>query len=76
MRWGAELGWTTLTANRSSVKAVLRELKAARVAGRLLPDSASEVDVAADRDGIASIWIIDPRSLAEGMSSMSPGEKA
>ena len=31
--WGAELGWTTLTANRRSVKAVLRDLKAARVAG-------------------------------------------
>ncbi|KJA18703.1 hypothetical protein HYPSUDRAFT_190699 [Hypholoma sublateritium FD-334 SS-4] len=76
MRWGAELGWTTLTANRSSVKAVLRELKAARVAGRLVPDGAGAVDVAADRDGVAAIWIVDPRSLAEGMSSVAPGEKA
>lgn len=78
MRWGAELGWTTLTANRSSVKAVLRELKAARVAGRLVPDGGGAVDVAvaADHDGIAAIWIVDPRSLAEGMSSVPPAEKA
>jgi len=33
MEWGAELGLTTLTANRSSVEAILRELKGARVEG-------------------------------------------
>ena len=35
MQWGAELRWTTVIVNRKSVKAILRELKAARVAGRL-----------------------------------------
>ena len=35
MEWGAELGWTTVIAHRASVKAILRELKLARVAGRL-----------------------------------------
>jgi hypothetical protein len=71
MQWGAGLGWTTLTANRTSVKAILRELKAARVAGRL---GGNETE-SQDRDdelkdhNFAVIWIVDPRSLAEGMSS-------
>ncbi|KAH9030503.1 hypothetical protein EDB85DRAFT_2074286 [Lactarius pseudohatsudake] len=55
---GAVRGWTTLTANRASVKAVLREVRArgygaeARGEGRL-----------------AALWIVDPRSLAQGMRS-------
>ncbi|PPQ92500.1 hypothetical protein CVT25_010333 [Psilocybe cyanescens] len=70
MQWGAELGWTTLTANRTSVKAILRELKAAKVAGRLA--GVGKGDPGADSQAIAAIWIIDPRSLAEGMSSVPP----
>jgi hypothetical protein len=78
MLWGAELGWTTLTGNRSSVKAILRAIKSARVSGRL-----AEVVVMGDDDGggggsggrdgdnqSAAIWVVDPRSLAEGMSSL------
>ena len=71
MEWGAELGWTTLTANRTSVKAILRELKAARVAGRLRgnePEMHDRDDELKDHN-FAAIWIVDPRSLAEGMSS-------
>ncbi|KAF9557796.1 hypothetical protein CPC08DRAFT_764343 [Agrocybe pediades] len=67
MLWGAMLGWTTLTANRTSVKAILRELKAARVAGRLAGVSLSDEDY--DKANVAAMWVVDPRSLAEGMSS-------
>ena len=71
MQWGAELGWTTLTANRTSVKAILRDLKAARVAGRLggtEPERQDSDDEFKDHT-FAAIWIVDPRSLAEGMST-------
>ena len=65
--WGAELGWTTLTANKTSIKAVLREIKLARIAGRL--DGISTEDPEQD-DTRAAIWIVDPRSLSEGMYSL------
>lgn len=71
MQWGADLGWTTLTANRTSVKAILRELKAARATGRLggnEPERQDSDDELKDHN-FAVIWIVDPRSLAEGMSS-------
>ncbi|KAG6852306.1 hypothetical protein C0991_001073 [Blastosporella zonata] len=69
---GAELGWTTLTANKTSVKAILREMKLARVRGKL--DGVQEdgsVDFPENERRRASIWIVDPRSLAEGMSNQS-----
>ncbi|KAF9011872.1 hypothetical protein BDQ17DRAFT_1396918 [Cyathus striatus] len=82
MMWGAELGWTTLTANRTSVRAILREMKLARAAGRLEEferkqvrniDAAalwsSETDGPKVDAGKAAVWVVDPRSLAEGMSS-------
>ena len=73
MQWGAELGWTTLTANRTSVKAISRELKAARLAGRL---GGTELERQDSDDELkdhnfAAIWIVDPRSLAEGMSTQN-----
>jgi hypothetical protein len=62
MLCGAVRGWTTLTANRASVKAVLREVRArgygAEARGR---------DVGEGR--LAALWIVDPRSLAQGMRS-------
>ncbi|KAL4267490.1 DUF1308 domain-containing protein [Pleurotus pulmonarius] len=106
--WGAELGWTTLTANKSSVKAIIREMKAATAAGVLQPEDpdpveakgeeinpggsatsekdkaaiwvSSSEDIAGDReargagkdaqgDDFAALWVVDPRSLAEGMRS-------
>ena len=92
MHWGAYLGWTTLTANRTSVKAILREMKMARVSGRLvgvdlhleqprggsrLLDGVGDGDSGLGNDGYegsagwAAFWVVDPRSLAEGMSSQS-----
>lgn len=64
MLYGAAHGWTTLTANRTSVKAILREVKM----------RGYEVDVHGGGDGAikyAALWVIDPRSLAEGMRSES-----
>lgn len=73
MLWGADLGWTTLTANRMSVKAILREMKIARVTGRL-----DEGDVGGEEEVVKSpaIWVVDPRSLAEGMSSLAANSSA
>ncbi|KAJ7248558.1 hypothetical protein B0H12DRAFT_1324630 [Mycena haematopus] len=74
MLWGAQHGWTTLTANKTSVKALLREIRAARVAGRLAEDAPGEAE--ADPHEVVAIWIVDPRSLAEGVreraSSQAP----
>lgn len=64
MLYGAAHGWTTLTANRASVKAILREVKM----------RGYDVDVHGEGDGAvkcAALWVIDPRSLAEGMRSES-----
>jgi hypothetical protein len=89
MHWGAHLGWTTLTANRTSVKAILREMKTARVSGRLVDvdlhleqprgspcrlldgdgDLGDDEKVVGGSAGWAAIWVVDPRSLAEGMST-------
>ncbi|KAK7063653.1 hypothetical protein R3P38DRAFT_2756529 [Favolaschia claudopus] len=58
---GAELGWTTLTTTKSSVKALLREINTARLAGRLVlnveEESASGPEIA------AALWIVDARNL-------------
>ena len=69
--WGAELGWTTLTANKTSIRAMLREIKLARVTGRLdgIVEGGDIARVPDHKDNKAAIWIVDPRSLAEGMSS-------
>jgi hypothetical protein len=71
MLWGTTNGWTTLTANKASVKALIREIKAAR--NGLLWDirDAPQTDMSSPVDDRASsaaaIWMVDPRSLAEGM---------
>jgi len=81
MQWGAQLGWTTLTANRTSVKAILRELRSARVAGRLAGIGGASAPIGADQNHdmqsslAAAMWIVDPRSLVEGMSTM-PANRA
>jgi hypothetical protein len=58
MLCGAVRGWTTLTANRSSVKAVLREVRARGYAAEVRGEGRH-----------AALWIVDPRSLAQGMRS-------
>ncbi|KAL6309419.1 hypothetical protein BKA93DRAFT_723582 [Sparassis latifolia] len=81
--WGAVRGWTTLTANKSSVKAILREMKAARGTQRqgweheVHTDGGSQASQdgeghAGDGEVVAekaALWLVDPRSLAEGMRS-------
>lgn len=62
MLWGARLGWTTLTANRTSVRAILKEMEVRRNATE--GDSVQEESV---ESADAALWIVDPRSLAEGM---------
>jgi len=64
---GAWEGMTTLTANKSSVKAMLREMKGVKQGSAEMPvGSLSSVDGCED-GAVAAIWIVEPRSLAEGM---------
>ncbi|KAI0649955.1 hypothetical protein C8Q79DRAFT_900550 [Trametes meyenii] len=73
MLWGAARGWTTLTANKSSVKAILRDIRGAEGGYGWFDESQVET-----RRGngtgeaiveAAAFWVVDPRSLAEGMRS-------
>jgi hypothetical protein len=65
MLCGATRGWTTLTANRASVKVMLREVKM-RGYG---VDTMRGRGAGAENHATAALWVIDPRSLAEGMRS-------
>jgi len=62
--WGAELGWTTLTANKSSVKAILRDMKQTGDVGRV--DREFGESIRGREVEKAALWLVDPRSLAEG----------
>lgn len=68
MLWGASRGWTTLTANKASVKAIVREMAAA---GNAVWERAGveESSVGAGEAEAAALWVVEPRSLAEGMRS-------
>ena len=61
--WGAELGWTTLTANKSSVRAILRDMKQVGDYGGLERDVGGLISGRIEK---AALWLVDPRSLAEG----------
>jgi hypothetical protein len=71
---GAQHGWTTLTANRSSVKAVMRVMVRANTGA---PGSGWEwcasmhkkEETSLEKTIPAALWVIDPRSLAEGLKS-------
>jgi hypothetical protein len=65
MLHGATRGWTTLTANKASVRAVLKETRA-RSAGMVFGEGASAEHPVAQS---AALWIVEPRSLAEVMRS-------
>lgn len=81
MLWGAAQGWTTLTANKSSVKAILRDIRTVeggygwghgrdeheQVEGANAKDHGEGGDGAGAVVEKAAIWVVDPRSLAEGM---------
>ncbi|KAG9127577.1 hypothetical protein FRC07_012057 [Ceratobasidium sp. 392] len=77
MIWGAANRVTTLTANRASVRAVLREMKAlAGVGTEAELEQISSVDAGGDEgqakrevgdEGTAVLWVVEPRSLAEQM---------
>jgi hypothetical protein len=66
---GAANGWTTITANRASVKAMLREVKMRGYGIDARGGGAGAVKYAA-------LWVLDPRSLAEGMRSDVVGSSA
>lgn len=66
MLWGATLGWTTLTTNRSSVKVLLKEMKRFTGGGTLTCEPPNGYEASK-----AAIWIMKPRSLAEGSRSDS-----
>ncbi|KAF8607287.1 hypothetical protein BDV93DRAFT_553010 [Ceratobasidium sp. AG-I] len=80
MLWGAASRVTTLTANRASVRAVLREMKVLAGVGTDQIDASTESHVSSDTksdeqesevgdEGVAVLWIVEPRSLAEQMRS-------
>ncbi|SJL10638.1 uncharacterized protein ARMOST_14029 [Armillaria ostoyae] len=69
MLWGARLGWTTLTANRTSVRAILKEMEVRRTVAAAAAEGGAVEELVESAD--AAIWIVDPRSLAEGMRSDS-----
>lgn len=70
MLWGAARGWTTVTANKSSVKAILRDIRASEGGygwfgeTRVGAEGQAQADVVVE---VAAMWVVDPRSLAEGM---------
>ncbi|KAF9781295.1 hypothetical protein BJ322DRAFT_267761 [Thelephora terrestris] len=77
---GARRGWTTLTANKHSVKEILKEVKtfsggyyAAGISVHESDEAHENVRVMMDGGGnaieTAAIWVVDPRSLAEVMSA-------
>ena len=68
--WGAKLGWTTLTANRTSVRAMLKEMKGRR---RYEDRASTQGEGEGRSDMRALIHLVDPRSLAEGMRSDMDG---
>lgn len=67
MLWGAVNGWTTFTANKASVKAILREMKSRRALWDRVHGEAIDHNIALPTTG--ALWVVDPRSLAEGMRS-------
>ncbi|KAJ1301063.1 hypothetical protein OPQ81_003481 [Rhizoctonia solani] len=82
MLWGVSSRVTTLTANRASVRAVLRELKILAGIGSNMDevmgvvhedvgpgDGLGKQEEEVGDDGVAVLWVVEPRSLAEQMRS-------
>ena len=67
--WGAEAGMVTLTSNKASVKALLREMRGFGLPlARALPSQPRD-----EEEGVLdfAVWVTGPRSLAEGMRADS-----
>jgi hypothetical protein len=67
--WGAETGMVTLTSNKASVKALLREMR-----GFGLPLARASPSQNGDMEEQVldfAVWVTGPRSLAEGMRADS-----
>ncbi|KAG8945580.1 hypothetical protein FRC03_001684 [Tulasnella sp. 419] len=63
LQWGALTGMTTLTANRTSVKAILREMaKESKNNSELGPLDKLQVEMA-PQNRVAALCIVEPRSL-------------
>jgi hypothetical protein len=67
MLCGAARGWTTLTANRGSVRTVLKETRSRNVGLGLVPELERDSQDPAGQSAPAGFWVVEPRSLAEGM---------
>ncbi|KAH8112343.1 hypothetical protein DFH11DRAFT_1744954 [Phellopilus nigrolimitatus] len=63
---GAARRWTTLTANRSSVREMIKE-SSKEVIRRPDTEGSCKVPQPDEKVEVAAIWIVEPRSLAEGM---------
>lgn len=67
MMQGAMRGYTTLTANKASVRAILREAAKCTVNGSVADES--EIDDGHEQLEAAVFWVTEPRSLAEQLQS-------
>jgi hypothetical protein len=63
MLWGSSRGWTTMTANRGSIKIILKHMQSMTTLGG--PPTSAHAGCKA----VAAVWTAEPRSLAEGMRS-------
>jgi hypothetical protein len=65
MLQGSLRGWTTLTANKGSIRMILKEMRTRRAGlGAVVDEDPQSVGNSAN---LAAFWIVEPRSLAEGM---------
>ena len=69
--YGAALGWTTLTANKTSVKGVMKEMGdwGAEAVSRGGEEKGGGCGSEGGEKGAprAALWVVDPRSLGEEM---------
>lgn len=65
--WGAEREMVTLTSNKTSVRLLLREMR-----GFALPSAEDLEERESEKEDVSlALWIMEPRSLSQGMRSDS-----
>jgi hypothetical protein len=69
MLCGAVRGWTTLTANKGSIRTILKEMRSRNVGFGLSHKAHQESYQECNEATPAAFWVVEPRSLAEGMRS-------